>query len=656
MGFKVNPLTGKMDVSGDIPTDISVAVAAAQAAQAAAESAASTAATDANAQIAPNVQDAVDAKNAAEHAQADAEHAQADSEHAASDAAQSAIDADTAYDNAVIAQNAAAQSAIDADTAYDNAVIAKNAAEQAAIDADTAYDNAVIAKNAAEHAQADAEHAQADAEAAQLAAENAAASIALPTPTTGDAGKAIVVNSTEDGWDLSDTPAGGGGITFTEVTSNTTTAVNNGYIANKATTATEFTLPATSAVGDMLELVGKGTSGWVLKTNATATAQQVLWKNYESVESDSSAVQVMYSVLPTDACVLVCTVANSVWTVANAEGCGFGNYFGNATDGDVTISTDTSLTVLNKNGSYDGDMVVRNYNNLTVNSSCTLTTDQPCRGLLIYCKGNLVVNGTITMTARGAFAEPTGVDAGGLVIKRIKSGETSTNPDVDLLGGCGDAAQAAENFQPPTDGNGKNYVIAKVGAAGGASQGSSASGIAGSSGAALTGTGGGGSGGSLGYYSGAGAAGTCFSGGAGGSGCYNNTQAAGEAGGDYGGRGGDYNGIDRAGGGAGNPGGQGQNATAESGTGGLLIIIVRGNVTLGGSGLISANGKKGSSNYLEDTGGGSSGGGTVIVLYAGTMTLGGTIQAIGGVSAAGYGGSNGGAGGAGYCVYEQINA
>ena len=64
------------------------------------------------------------------------------------------------------------------------------------------------------------------------------------------------------------------------------------------------------------------------------------------------------------------------------------NFFGDGSDGDLTVSTNTSLTVLNKSGAYDGDMLVRQYNNLTINSGITLTTDQPCRGLFIFVKEN----------------------------------------------------------------------------------------------------------------------------------------------------------------------------------------------------------------------------------------------------------------------------
>ena len=64
------------------------------------------------------------------------------------------------------------------------------------------------------------------------------------------------------------------------------------------------------------------------------------------------------------------------------------NYFGDGSDGDITITGTTSLPVVkasgyNYGGSYDGDMVVKNYNTLTIDAGATLTTSSPTRGLLI---------------------------------------------------------------------------------------------------------------------------------------------------------------------------------------------------------------------------------------------------------------------------------
>jgi hypothetical protein len=57
-----------------------------------------------------------------------------------------------------------------------------------------------------------------------------------------------------------------------------------------------------------------------------------------------------------------------------------------------------TYTVQNKNGSYDGDMVVKQYTSVTINNGDTVTTDQPCRGMFIFCQGNMTVNGTLSMS------------------------------------------------------------------------------------------------------------------------------------------------------------------------------------------------------------------------------------------------------------------
>jgi hypothetical protein len=56
-----------------------------------------------------------------------------------------------------------------------------------------------------------------------------------------------------------------------------------------------------------------------------------------------------------------------------------------------------TYTVQNKNGSYDGDMVVKQlYYLLIIDSGDTVTTDQPCRGLCyLLSTGDFTVNGTL---------------------------------------------------------------------------------------------------------------------------------------------------------------------------------------------------------------------------------------------------------------------
>jgi hypothetical protein len=69
-------------------------------------------------------------------------------------------------------------------------------------------------------------------------------------------------------------------------------------------------------------------------------------------------------------------------------------------------------------------------------------------------------------------------------------------------------------------------------------------------------------------------------------------------------------------------------ATNSSGTGGLLIVYVKGNLILNGS--IQANGVNSLAPTSDYTNGGASGGGSVNVYYTGTKSGSGTITANGG--------------------------
>ena len=110
------------------------------------------------------------------------------------------------------------------------------------------------------------------------------------------------------------------------------------------------------------------------------------------------------------------------------------NYFGDDSDGTVTTSGNVTHTVQNKSGAYDGDMLVKNYTNLTIASGHTMTVDQPCRGMLIYCSGDCTIAGTLTMQSKGAYANPTAsggsdsnaVQAAGLQIGFVTSGGSTT--------------------------------------------------------------------------------------------------------------------------------------------------------------------------------------------------------------------------------------
>ncbi|MES2803658.1 MAG: hypothetical protein V4654_14295 [Bdellovibrionota bacterium] len=325
------------------------------------------------------------------------------------------------------------------------------------------------------------------------------------------------------------------------------------------------------------------------------------------------------------------------------------NYFGTGADGNLNTAGVTNVC----DSTTDGSMCVMNYATLTINSGHQLTTTVRRKGLLVYVQGNAVINGTLSMTARGAAVDPVaaGVPAGGLKIARYTA--AGSNVGSSDLSGTGSSSESGQNSVT----QGVAWTFARAGAAGGAA--SDLSGTNGSAGQA----GGGGAGADAvqGSSGGLGAAGTVFSGGAGGGGAgthlYSNVgdglceplnSAAGTAGSANGGAGGNAGTSSRmgalcntsstcSGGGAGNGGGSGTmvggNCTANSGasgTGGLLILIVGGNLTIGSGASIEAKGSAGGLGVYWESHGGGSGGGNILILYAGNLSNAGAISSAGG--------------------------
>ena len=174
-----------------------------------------------------------------------------------------------------------------------------------------------------------------------------------------------------------------------------------------------------------------------------------------------------------------------------------------------------------------------------------------------------------------------------------------------------------------------------------------AGGGAGTNGTAATyGQTGGGGGGSTG---GSGNFGTSWSGGSGGG-----AGPSAVAGALYGGLGGNAA-TTNFGGGAGNPGGTSGGGTGVSGgtgTGGFIMLVVKGSLTIGSTGIISANGVAGGTGTAG--GGGGSGGGRVIILYTRSLTNNGSITVNGGAGG-GTAPSTGSAGGSGTITLREVS-
>jgi hypothetical protein len=346
----------------------------------------------------------------------------------------------------------------------------------------------------------------------------------------------------------------------------------------------------------------------------------------------------------------------------------YDNYFGTGADGSLTISSSAQVSASLNNTIY-GDAIVKNYQNLTINVGALFSPLRPCRGMIIYCSGNLTVNGTISMTGKGGgvgskIASPIGF-------------ATSTDSRYDLV----DATLYFNNFSSSIGGKGipthwnwapsgstwfSNYKI-RIPLSGSVAGGAAGTVPSGPGGGGTAGTfccGGGGGGGSSPFFSGgAGGRGTIFTGGGGGGGSGAGGSPAGGGGSgllESAGSGGlgAFAAQGGGGGGAGNPNGSGATSAGVNGgigVGGLLLIIVRGNVTVNGT--ISNNGSNGGAGGSPGPnvgcGGGGSGGGRTIIIYGGTYTNAGSVVANGG--SGGGGSTTGGAGGAGAITVRKVH-
>lgn len=261
----------------------------------------------------------------------------------------------------------------------------------------------------------------------------------------------------------------------------------------------------------------------------------------------------------------------------------------------------------------DGNPVVRSYNNFTINAGHTVTTTNRCKGLYLNIYGDLIVNGTLSMTARGAKAPGKYVliHAPSRSVYHLSSVPTfpAGSPPVFIINKNGGARQTAR-FKDGNPGTG--------GACGGGASGS------------WTDNGG------------FGGAGTSFSGGAGGGAHYGLTSTGGNAEDDGGAGGtgvrtaGGFSGVTCSGG-AGNPGGKGSasGTDGQDGTGGLMILFVKGKVIIGDKGSIQSKGSNAGNvtGHADSRFGGGSGGGSInIFTPTGLVNNPSLISVAGGVS------------------------
>ena len=107
----------------------------------------------------------------------------------------------------------------------------------------------------------------------------------------------------------------GGGVDWTEVTvvGPTQTAISNGYVSNSASRV-QLTLPLTSVFGSIVEVAGKGSGGWQINQNA---GQTIILQASSTTAGVTGTLQ---STGQTDSVKLLCTTADTVWTIISGNG------------------------------------------------------------------------------------------------------------------------------------------------------------------------------------------------------------------------------------------------------------------------------------------------------------------------------------------------
>lgn len=101
-----------------------------------------------------------------------------------------------------------------------------------------------------------------------------------------------------------------------ETGSSVTMTANTGYTSDDGASLVTFTLPATSAIGDWVEINGKGSGGWTI---AQASGQQI---HVNGSATTLGATGTLSSTNQYDCVRLRCITANTIWVVASMQSTG----------------------------------------------------------------------------------------------------------------------------------------------------------------------------------------------------------------------------------------------------------------------------------------------------------------------------------------------
>jgi hypothetical protein len=135
---------------------------------------------------------------------------------------------------------------------------------------------------------------------------------ATPVPATLTAGSGVTI--TNGAGSITIAASGGGSTWVTVATGFQTIANNTGYVTDDGATLVTYTLPATSAVGDTIEILGKSSGGWVI---VQGTGQSIRFGN---ITTTVGVTGTLASSNQYDCVRFVCITANTTYAVTSAVG------------------------------------------------------------------------------------------------------------------------------------------------------------------------------------------------------------------------------------------------------------------------------------------------------------------------------------------------
>lgn len=132
-----------------------------------------------------------------------------------------------------------------------------------------------------------------------------------PTAATLTAGTGITITNGAGSISIA---SNGADVWVDQTTSSVNMTANTGYTSDAGASLVTFTLPATAAIGDWIEINGKGAGGWTI---AQASGQQI---NFGNVATTIGAGGSLSSSNQWDCIKLRCVTADTIFTVVSSIG------------------------------------------------------------------------------------------------------------------------------------------------------------------------------------------------------------------------------------------------------------------------------------------------------------------------------------------------